>query len=176
MQQKFIHCDGSSLANPGFASGGFYVEGSNHIKCHGYLKASNNHVELHAMLMALNYIASLPDKEQQWFITTDSGYVFDGLTKYAPGWVTRHWKGVKNVELFRPTYHLYKVVSHRVELLKVKGHSDHLGNRIINDAVQMHSRLVRDGTSPEGSYAILLEDVFKSHPIIYKEQLAQIQS
>ncbi|QPB08494.1 ribonuclease HI family protein [Vibrio phage Va2] len=169
-----IHCDGSSLGNPGPSSGGFYLEGHDTVYLYGYEHSTNNVGELRAMFMALNYASRFP--EEKVHITTDSGYVYDGLTKYGKGWVARHWKGVKNCELFRPTYHLFKEMSKsgRLTIEKVKGHSDHLGNQIINDAVQQYSRMVKSGEVGEGSGELSIRQVFENHPIRYKSQLKEL--
>lgn len=169
MQSLVIHCDGSSLSNPGPAAGGFYIEGTQVVQVKGFEQASNNLVELNAVLLALNYCLMNPEFEVE--ITTDSGYTFDGLTKYAPGWVDRHWKGVKNVELFRAAYYMYKEMKGRVTLTKVKGHSDHFGNQVINDAVQLHAKRIKNGITTSGLTELPLREVFESRPIIYKDYL-----
>lgn len=93
----------------------------------GFFKTTNNRMEVMAIIVALSEIQE-PSVVK---IYTDSQYAIDGVTKWIYGWLKNNWKrfdqfskksvDVKNKDLFIKLHRL--VNYHKVQLIKVKGHS-----------------------------------------------------
>lgn len=95
----------------------------------GVRNTTNNKMELTGVIRALEALktTNLPVR-----LHADSSYVIDNANKYMEGWKKKGWrksdgKIVENVELWKRLYDLIKMQDD-LELIKVKGHSDNVGN------------------------------------------------
>lgn len=125
------YTDGACSGNPGpggwgssirMLSGEILAEISG-----GDKNTTNNIMEMTAVLKTLE----LTPDEVSVTIYTDSKYVQQGLTEWVVGWAARGWKTstgqpVKNVELWKELYALYRKKKCSIEW--VKGHSGNPGN------------------------------------------------
>lgn len=84
-----IWCDGSCAPNPGPGGWGAIVEqGGRREELSGaHPDCTNNIMEMTAAIRALEHTPEGADI----FITTDSRYVMDGITKWIAGWKRRGW-------------------------------------------------------------------------------------
>lgn len=126
MKQITIYTDGACSGNPGPGGWGailMYNEVSKEIS--GANKdTTNNIMEITAVLEALKLL-----KEQcEVKVYSDSAYVVNAFNQgWIYNWQKNNWKTaskdpVKNKELWEELYSL--VQKHKVEFIKVKGHSD----------------------------------------------------
>lgn len=126
MKQITIYTDGACSGNPGPGGWGailMYNEVSKEIS--GANKATTNNImEITAVLEALKLL-----KEQcEVKVYSDSAYVVNAFNQgWIYNWKKNNWKTaskdpVKNKELWEELYSL--VQKHKVEFIKVKGHSD----------------------------------------------------
>ena len=125
-----IFSDGACSGNPGPGGWGAIL------RCDGYEKeisggeahTTNNRMELTGVIQALSAL-KYPCKVR---VTTDSGYVVDGITKgWAQGWKKRGWKKsdgkpALNPELWERLLELLAI--HDVEFAWIKGHAGHEEN------------------------------------------------
>ena len=103
---------------------------------------TNNIMELIAVITALEYVLEILKKEKNYNllinnknndkkmnveIYADSSYVLKGITEWIEKWITKDFKNVKNVELWKTLYSLKKQIEElpSVNLIfnKVKGHN-----------------------------------------------------
>lgn len=98
---------------------------------------TNNIAEMTAVMWALHLSTLYPIKSLK--ILMDSEYVLRGLTEYILNWANNNWMTSKNVpvankELWIILDDIYQEVRHvyltpkTVELIKIKGHSNNIGN------------------------------------------------
>lgn len=129
----YVFTDGGARGNgKGVSAWAMVVYDKNEVrvgsKSEGYgkdLGYTNNFTELTAVLRALEWAKKAKVKVS---IRTDSNYVKQGINVWMPKWIKNHWrtsanKPVKNVELWRPIYHLYKELGDMVEVIHVPGHA-----------------------------------------------------
>lgn len=120
----------------------------------GYDGVTNNQMELEAIRQALILVSGFKKTDYKSIpIHTDSAYAIGCLTKWYGGWVRKNWKTsqqneVANRYLIEDSMRWLSPIGHRVELVKVKGHS---GNRW-NEAVDIIAKNVRDGICDCGGY------------------------
>lgn len=100
---------------------------------------TNQRTELYACIKALEV---LKDCNQQIEINTDSEYTINCITKWYSGWEANKWKNakkqsVKNQDLIKPLYQLYK--SKKAKFKHVRGHKGIYGN-------EMADRLAVEGS------------------------------
>ena len=92
----------------------------------GYRKTTNNRMELLAVIVALEKLKS-PDNDIHVF--TDSKYVSDAINqKWLLGWVKKGFAKVKNPDLWKRFYPLYR--KHNPTFHWIKGHAGHPENEI----------------------------------------------
>lgn len=92
----------------------------------GYRKTTNNRMELLAVIVALEKLKS-PDNDIHVF--TDSKYVSDAINqKWLFGWVKKGFAKVKNPDLWKRFYPLYR--KHNPTFHWIKGHAGHPENEI----------------------------------------------
>ncbi len=126
MKQVTIYTDGACSGNPGPGGWGailMYNETSKEIS--GANKdTTNNIMEITAVLEALKLLK----EECEVKVYSDSAYVVNAFKQgWIYNWRKNNWKTaskdpVKNQELWEELYSL--VQKHKVEFIKVKGHSD----------------------------------------------------
>ncbi len=142
MKPVEIFTDGACRGNPGPGGWGALLrhDGREKHLYGGESETTNNRMEMMAAIAGLEALKH-PCSVQ---LTTDSQYVFKGMTSWLDGWKSRGWrtagkKPVKNVDLWK---RLDAAASrHNVEWQWVKGHSGHpenefadqLANRAIDE-------------------------------------------
>jgi len=126
MEEVVIYTDGACSGNPGPGGWGSILMYKENIKeiSGGKEDTTNNVMELTAVIEGLKLL-KFPCKVKLY---SDSAYVVNAFEqKWIYGWIKNDWKNstkepVKNKELWQELYELTKV--HKVEFIKVKGHSD----------------------------------------------------
>ena len=112
---------------------------------------TNNIMELTAVITALEYVLEILKKEKNYNlllnnkkndkkmnveIYADSSYVLKGITEWIEKWITKDFKNVKNVELWKKLYNLKRQIEElpSVKLLfnKVKGHNGDKYNEMVD--------------------------------------------
>jgi len=112
---------------------------------------TNNIMELKAVITALEYVLEILKKEKNYNllinnknndkkmnveIYADSSYVLKGITEWIEKWITKDFKNVKNVELWKKLYNLKRQIEElpSVKLLfnKVKGHNGDKYNEMVD--------------------------------------------
>jgi len=130
-----IYCDGSCTSNPGGQIGSGVAIYENKKLLYGfagdyYFSGTNNQAELNAFIFALKFAADLKEAKKV-IIYADSQYVINSITEWAFGWEKKGWikkGGIKNLELIKEAFNLYKKVQDFVEVKYVKAHSGIKGN------------------------------------------------
>lgn len=93
----------------------------------GDIGTTNNKMELQSVIHALRYIEIHMSYDVETYkINTDSTYVYNGITQWIYGWISKGWKDVKNVELWKELYNLTK--DKTIEWEWVKAHNGTFGN------------------------------------------------
>ena len=126
-----IFTDGACKGNPGDGGWGAIVriDGDEQFLWGGEKETTNNRMEMMAAIKALEFLQD----SSSLTLTTDSGYVKDGITKWLENWKRNSWKTsarkpVKNKDLWQE---LDKQSSrHNISWQWVKGHSVHRENEI----------------------------------------------
>lgn len=126
MEKVVIYTDGACSGNPGPGGWGtilMYKDTAKEIS--GYMKnTTNNIMEITAVIEGLKMLKYKCDVE----IYSDSAYVVNAFNNHwIEGWIKKNWvnsskEPVKNKELWQELYELTQ--KHKVEFIKVKGHSD----------------------------------------------------
>lgn len=130
MENVTVYTDGACSGNPGPGGWGailFYKENKKEISG-GKKDTTNNVMEITAVLEALKLLKFPCDVK----LYSDSAYVVNCFNQgwiynwQMNGWRTASKDPVKNKELWEELYNLTKI--HKVEFIKVKGHSDNQYN------------------------------------------------
>ncbi|MBQ6921713.1 MAG: ribonuclease HI [Clostridia bacterium] len=126
MKNVEIYTDGACSGNPG--SGGYCAilifNGIEKIISGGESETTNNRMELLAVIEGLKALKEPCNVT----LYSDSQYVVNAINqKWIDGWQVNGWRNsakdaVKNVELWKSLLKLLAI--HKVEFVKVKGHSD----------------------------------------------------
>jgi len=126
MEKVTIYTDGACSVNPGTGGWGailMYKDVKKEISG-GSKDTTNNIMELTAVIESLKLL-KFPCEVK---VYSDSSYVVNAfLQGWIYNWIKKNWKTsgndeVKNKELWQELYGLTK--THKVEFIKVKGHSD----------------------------------------------------
>lgn len=126
MEKVVIYTDGACSGNPGPGGWGailMYKENKKEISG-GKKDTTNNVMELTAVIEGLKLL-KFPCEVKLY---SDSAYVVNAFNQgWIYNWKKNNWKTsgkepVKNKEIWQELYSLTKV--HKVEFIKVKGHSD----------------------------------------------------
>ena len=87
--------------------------------------STNQRGEMLALLYALEYIATATQEAQ---VITDSEYLFNAMTKnWVDSWANKGWntasgEPVKNVDIWREIYRIYKLCKEDIHFYHIKGH------------------------------------------------------
>lgn len=124
-----IFCDGACSGNPGPGGWGTILRcGATEKELSGFAPATtNNRMELLAAIRGLTALTR-PCRVR---LTTDSQYVYKGITEWIHGWRRNGWKNAKkeevlNRDLWEELGELNR--THQVEWVWVRGHNGHVEN------------------------------------------------
>lgn len=125
-----IYTDGACSGNPGKGGYGVLmrVPDKNYQKTfsQGFRKTTNNRMELLAVVVALE---QLKEAGHDIHIFTDSKYVSEAINqKWLFGWVKKGFAKVKNPDLWKRFYPLFKM--HNPTFHWIKGHAGHPENEL----------------------------------------------
>jgi len=143
-----IYTDGACSPNPGKSGTGvaLYQHGKATDLWFGLYAANgtNNTAELNGLLMGMKLAQKCLTTFDHVEILSDSKYGIDSLTKWASGWEKKGWKKangepVKNPELIKSCYQLYKAIKKQITITHVAGHADIEGNELA-DRMAVHAR------------------------------------
>jgi ribonuclease HI len=122
-----IYTDGACSGNPG--PGGYaaiLIKDNEIIKISGGHKlTTNNKMEL---MGAIEGLKAIPDKNMKVKVFTDSTYVQKGITEWIETWKKKHFKDVKNVELWKELDAISNELN--IEWHWVKAHAGHEHNEM----------------------------------------------
>ena len=127
MEEKvIIYTDGACSGNPGPGGWGAILmyKGAKKEISGGMKQTTNNIMEVTAVIEALKCLKV----ESEVQVYSDSAYTVNAFNQgWIYNWIKKGWKTaggepVKNKELWQELYDLTK--THKVEFIKVKGHSD----------------------------------------------------
>ena len=126
-----IFTDGACKGTPGDGGWGAIIRINDHEELiwGGEKETTNNRMEMMAAIKALEYLK----ESSALTLTTDSGYVKDGITKWLQNWKKNDWKTaakkpVKNKDLWQELD--VQSSRHTISWKWVKGHSGHRENEI----------------------------------------------
>jgi ribonuclease HI len=152
---KYIaYTDGACSTNKKIGGWGCYIEfGDQVVKLSGAkIDTTNNAMELEAFLQALKFFNDNYADDVSGIIYTDSAYISNCfkdkwyLKWYENGWRTANKrKEISNVDLWKEILNLYDLNKHRLQVAKVPGHSDVIGNNMADElAVAAKNSLMED--------------------------------
>ena len=121
-----IYTDGAARGNPGPGGYGIVMKYGSYRKeiSHGYRLTTNNRMELLAVIVALE---QLRYKNSDVVVYSDSRYVCEAVNKgWILDWERKGFKKKKNPDLWKKFLKVYR--DHRIELVWIKGHSNHPEN------------------------------------------------
>lgn len=126
MKKVIIYTDGACSGNPGDGGWAAILKYGEHEKyISGYeANTTNNQMELKAAIEALKCLKEPCEVE----LYSDSAYLINGFEKKwlekwkRNGWINSSKDEVKNIDLWKELDRLNSI--HRIEWIKVKGHSD----------------------------------------------------
>lgn len=146
MKKVTIYTDGSCSGNPGAGGWGAVLiyNGKEKRISGGENPTTNNRMELTAPISALSALKEPCEVE----LYSDSAYLVNAFNNgwlnswQINGWRTSDKKEVKNADLWQKLLELCKI--HKVEFIKVKGHSDNEYNNICDKlAVEETQKLLK---------------------------------
>lgn len=146
MKKITIYTDGSCSGNPGAGGWGAVLiyNGKEKRISGGENPTTNNRMELTAPISALSALKEPCEVE----LYSDSAYLVNAFNNgwlnswQLNGWRTSDKKEVKNADLWQKLLELCKI--HKVEFIKVKGHSDNEYNNICDKlAVEETQKLLK---------------------------------
>ena len=137
-QDVRIFTDGGCEPNPGEAGSGIAVYHGDELVELWYglynQNGTNNTAELGALYRALEMAHKLTDAGKSVAILCDSKYSIQCITEWAFGWEKKGWKRgnqeVKNLDLIKPMFALYKLLKDKIAVFHVYGHSSIEGNEL----------------------------------------------
>ncbi len=134
MHKITLYCDGGCRGNgkkENIGGWGVYLTYGDYTKtmCGHTRQTTNNMMELTACIEGLRAIKK---KEIPVEVMVDSSYVLNGITKWVyswmkTGWLTSKKEPVENKDLWLALYNEKKQFTN-ITFIKVKGHSDNIGN------------------------------------------------
>ena len=121
-----MYTDGSAKGNPGKGGFGVILVTGKHYKeiSQGFRHTTNNRMELLAVIVGLE---QLKNNDSEVLVYSDSKYVVDSVEKkWVFHWEKKHFKGKKNIDLWKRFLTIYN--KHKVSFIWVKGHAGHPEN------------------------------------------------
>ena len=121
-----MYTDGSAKGNPGKGGFGVILITGKHYKeiSQGFRHTTNNRMELLAVIVGLE---QLKNNDSEVLVYSDSKYVVDSVEKkWVFQWEKKHFKGKKNIDLWKRFLTIYN--KHKVSFIWVKGHAGHPEN------------------------------------------------
>lgn len=154
-----IFTDGACKGNPGKGGYGILmrVPDKNYQKtfAKGFWKTTNNRMELLAVIVALE---QLKEPGHEIHIFTDSKYVSEAINqKWIFGWVKKGFAKVKNSDLWKRFYPLYKL--HNPTFHWIKGHAGHPENELC-DQLAVKAATSENLETDEGFESLSQESLF----------------
>lgn len=145
MKQIELFTDGACSGNPGPGGWGVLLryQKTERELSGGSPDTTNNRMELTAVIEGLKAL-----KEPcHIFLSTDSKYVMDGVTKYLSTWQQNGWKKsdkkpVLNLDLWQALVH--EMDRHQIEWHWVKGHAGHPENERVDTLACEQRDLFKD--------------------------------
>ena len=159
-----IYTDGSAHPNPGPGGFGVIVLDNDENLLYTYSKqfekeeVTNNQMELKAILYAfLNYGVNINTNEfinNIPIVYSDSNYCVQTFNQWMFNWANKGWiksdkKIPENLDLIKAYYDWYQK-GYRIDLRKVKGHSNHKWNDLVDG-------LATGKIQPEGVRSLLCQ-------------------
>ncbi len=150
MKKVEIYTDGACSGNPGVGGWAAILSYNRAEKeIYGYDKqTTNNRMEMFAVIMGLRALKQACEVT----VFTDSAYVSDAFLKnWIDNWQQNNWKtaakaDVKNADLWKAL--LFEVKKHKVNFVRVKGHSDNEKNnrcdKLATGAIEEYLKLVKE--------------------------------
>lgn len=144
LKQIEIYTDGACSGNPGPGGWGAILQfGENYKEISGFAPdTTNNRMEITAVIEALKSL-KYPCTVK---VYSDSAYVVNAFNqKWIVNWQKNNWKSksgsVLNQDLWKELLNYTKV--HKVEFIKVKGHSDNKYNNRCDELAVSQIKLAR---------------------------------
>ena len=116
-----MYTDGAARGNPGPGGYGVVLMSGTHRKelSQGFRLTTNNRMELMAAIVGLEALRVVPCRVT---IYTDSKDVAESVVKgWLFNWVKTHFKGKKNIDLWKRFLEVYP--KHQIRFIWVKGHA-----------------------------------------------------
>ena len=133
------YCDGACPKNPGRSGSGVSVYFKKKVKKLFYGQyvedGSNNISEIEGFIFCLEHIKKNNINGHRIQIFLDSQYTINAITSWSYGWEKNNWltkdkKPVKNIDLVKKAFVLYKELKNKIEIEKVKSHIGVEGNEL----------------------------------------------
>ena len=133
-----IYTDGACEPNPGEAGTGLAVYLNNELTelWYGLYQqvGTNNTAELHGLKHAFILAKEKLKAGLSVAIYCDSKYSIDCITKWATGWEKKGWTKsggeIKNLDIIKPAYALYRELAPKITIYHVNGHVGIEGNEL----------------------------------------------
>ena len=133
-----IYCDGACEPNPGNAGSGIVVYRAGKLAELWYglynPMGTNNTAELNALYHALRMAEGEIESGKSVEVCSDSAYSINCIRTWAPSWEKRGWKRadgeIKNLEIIRDGYAIYRRIKKDLTLTHVAGHVGTEGNEL----------------------------------------------
>ena len=149
-----FYTDGSCLANgKADAYGGYGVVGVNlntnkveFVRAKRSYNTTNNREELKAILYALIQFGKTKPTP---IVYSDSAYSVNTLTNWMYGWERAGWiksdkKEPKNLDLIKAYFDLVENQGYQINLQKVKGHNNILGNELADQLAHLDDKQAQE--------------------------------
>ena len=138
-KQITLYSDGSSLGNPGPGGYGGILEFKGNRKEYSGADAhtTNNRMELQGVIEGLKLLKEPCDVE----VISDSSYVVKAINEWLEGWVRKHFKKVKNVDLWEA--YLEAAAPHNVSGTWVRGHNGHPENERCDELARNEAERIK---------------------------------
>lgn len=142
MDKVIIYTDGACSGNPGPGGWAARLEKGDLVKeiSGGEPHTTNNRMEMRAVIHALKALK----RPCEVAIHSDSALIINAFTQgWIDNWQRRNWrkadkKPVENAELWKEM--LQAMEPHKVEWVKVKGHSDDWRNNLVDELAVTESK------------------------------------
>jgi ribonuclease HI len=133
-----IYCDGACDPNPGNAGSGIVVYRAGKLAELWFglynPRGTNNTAELNALYHALRMAEEEIKTGNTVEICSDSAYSINCIRSWAAKWEKKGWKKsdgeIKNLEIIRECYGIYRRIAKHLKLTHVAGHAGTEGNEL----------------------------------------------